>query len=80
MRALSSFGFRGEALASLSYVSSLTVNSKWCEDTVGHMASFKNEELIGKVIDAAMNTGTTIIANELFLGSESRRASLNPLE
>mgnify|MGYP000461617949 FL=1 len=38
MASLNSFGFRGEALASLSYVSNLTISSKWQKDTVGHTA------------------------------------------
>jgi DNA mismatch repair ATPase MutL len=42
MKTLDSFGFRGEALASLSYVSNLLISSKWHNDKTGHSATFKN--------------------------------------
>lgn len=79
MSSLASFGFRGEALASLSYVSNLTISSKWHESNLGHQASFKNEQIDGNILDVPMNVGTTITASDLFVKSESRRASLNPM-
>lgn len=69
MSQLSSFGFRGEALASLSYVSNLTISSIWHKDSVGHSASFKNEQIEGKISDVPMNAGTIITASDLFMKS-----------
>ena len=42
MQALDSFGFRGEALASLSYCSKLTIASRWKKEIIGFSAQFRN--------------------------------------
>lgn len=55
LNSLDSFGFRGEALASLSYVSKLVISSKWVKDKIGHSATFKNEQIDGKISDIPMN-------------------------
>jgi DNA mismatch repair protein MLH1 len=49
LKMLDSFGFRGEALASLSYVSNLVVASKREDDKIGHSATFKKEEIVGSI-------------------------------
>lgn len=46
LRNVSSFGFRGEALASISYVSFLTVTSKTAESELGYIAQFRDGVMI----------------------------------
>ena len=74
---IQSFGFRGEALASLSYVSALEVASKHRDESIAYRCSFKNEKMLEEPEPLSMNSGTKIQANDLFGGLETRRASLN---
>ena len=46
LRNVSSFGFRGEALASISYVSRLTVTSKTAGEDLAYTALFQNGEMV----------------------------------
>ena len=80
MESISSFGFRGEALASLSYVSELEVTSKHRDENIGYRCSFKNEKMMEEPEPVSMNTGTKIKASNLFDNMEARRASFNPGE
>jgi len=43
---VSSFGFRGEALASISYVSYLTVTSKVAKSDLAYVATFQNGKMV----------------------------------
>ena len=72
-----SFGFRGEALASLSYVSDLEITSKHKDENLGYRCSFKDEKMVDEMEPVSMNTGTKIKATNLFLNLESRRSSLS---
>lgn len=61
-----SFGFRGEALASLSYVSDLQVTTKHKDENLGYRCTFKDERMMDEAEALSMNTGTKIKAAQLF--------------
>nr|VZI27826.1 unnamed protein product [Spirometra erinaceieuropaei] len=73
---LATFGFRGEALASLSYVSRLTVTTR----PAGQSFAFKVEYREGKPLASARpcagNPGTNITAEDLFFNVPVRREAL----
>lgn len=58
-------GFRGEALASMSSVSDMTIMSKTAKDNIGYMINLQNENMIQEK-EIALNTGTTIKIEKLF--------------
>lgn len=80
LETIQSFGFRGEALASLSYVSELEITSKHREESLGYRCSFRDERMTEEPQPLSMNTGTKIKASQLFGNLETRRSSLNPVE
>ena len=64
-------GFRGEALASISAISKMTMISKTLEETTG----YKIQTTAGNVIDieeCGAQTGTTIIVEKLFFNTPVR--------
>ena len=74
---ISTYGFRGEALASISHVSKLTVLTK----TNGQQCGYKVEYLDGKpLVDkpkaCAANQGTQITVQDLFYNVPTRRRVL----
>jgi DNA mismatch repair protein MLH1 len=79
LQTIQSFGFRGEALASLSYVSDLEITSKHRDAQIGYKCTFKDERMLGSPEPISVNTGTKIKVNELFCNLETRRASLNQI-
>lgn len=78
---LFSFGFRGEALASISYVSILSVQSKRKENEIGFTASFKDSHIIDdKISPIGCSDGTEFKVDSLFYNLKQRRESIHRLE
>ena len=80
LQTIQSFGFRGEALASLSYVSELEVTSKHREESLGYRCCFREERMLEEPQAVSMSSGTKVRAGQLFGGLETRRSSLNAVE
>ncbi|GGI79149.1 DNA mismatch repair endonuclease MutL [Shewanella gelidii] len=74
--AILSFGFRGEALASISSVSRLTLTSRTKEQTEAWQAYAEGSQMAVKVTPAAHPEGTTIEAVALFFNTPARRRFL----
>ena len=68
-------GFRGEALAAISAVSSVRIISKTKESPVGAMLEAHNGEIVG-VFERACSDGTTVIVENLFANVPARRKFL----
>ena len=71
-----SLGFRGEALASISSVTRLTLTSKTAEQNEAWQAYCEGREMAVNVKPAAHPTGTTIDVADLFYNTPARRKFL----
>jgi DNA mismatch repair protein MLH1 len=83
LRTIGTFGFRGEALASISYVSNLTVTTMTAAQPCAYRAQYRDGRLEeGKApVPCAGNRGTIVLAENLFYNLKQRREALrNPAE
>lgn len=81
LKSVSSFGFRGEALASISFVGDLTIRSKTPNSVLGFKAKFRYGKIIEKSEEAIqMNPGTIIECDNLFYNLSVRRNSFSQRE
>jgi len=71
-----SFGFRGEALASVSSVSHLSLTSATGEDSRGHRATCSGRDMQVDLTPAAHPRGTTVEVRDLFFNTPARRKFL----
>ncbi|RPA35458.1 DNA mismatch repair endonuclease MutL [Shewanella vesiculosa] len=76
LEAILSFGFRGEALASISSVSRLTLTSKTVEQSEAWQAFAEGSQMDVKVTPAAHPQGSTIEVVDLFFNTPARRRFL----
>ena len=69
------FGFRGEALASISHVSRLTITTlpKSSETAVAYRAQYIDGKRVSEIKSVAGTPGTTITIEDLFYNSQLRR-------
>jgi len=76
LEAISSLGFRGEALASISSVSRLTLTSKTAAQDAAWQASAAGRDMQVDVKPAAHPVGTSIEVVDLFFNTPARRKFL----
>ena len=76
LEAISSMGFRGEALASISAVSRLTLTSKTADQSEAWQASAQGIDMAVDIVPAAHPNGTTIDVQDLFFNTPARRRFL----
>ena len=76
LEAICSLGFRGEALASISSVSRLTLTSRTAEQTEAWQASAEGREMDVQVRPASHPVGTTLEVVDLFFNTPARRKFL----
>ncbi|XP_050718978.1 PMS1 protein homolog 1-like isoform X2 [Eriocheir sinensis] len=66
LETLSTYGFRGEALASLCAVAEVSITTKTKESTLGHTYTLDHTGSVSTKKPAAAPNGTTIISRSLF--------------
>ena len=76
LEAISSLGFRGEALASISSVSRLTLTSKPEAQESAWQANAEGRDMAVAIKPAAHPNGTTIDVSDLFFNTPARRKFL----
>lgn len=69
--AISTLGFRGEAMASIAAVSDIQLTTKRVGDNIGTMVEFRGGELIASG-EAGAATGTTVVVRDLFYNTPAR--------
>ncbi|XP_012528513.1 DNA mismatch repair protein Mlh1 isoform X2 [Monomorium pharaonis] len=81
LSALTTFGFRGEALASISHIALLAITTKTTDEKCAYKASYINSKLKAPPVPCAGNQGTMITIENLFYNVATRRKALsNPSE
>ncbi|KAF7632799.1 hypothetical protein Mgra_00007788 [Meloidogyne graminicola] len=75
LQKIQTFGFRGEALASISLISDLTITTKTENEICAFKAYYKDGKIIGQIERSAGLLGTTICIEKLFKNMPSRLAA-----
>ncbi|EDR25378.1 DNA mismatch repair protein mlh1, putative [Entamoeba dispar SAW760] len=60
------YGYRGEALSCMTYVSKVTIISRTATSEIGYKVVFQNGQIIENPIPLACSVGTTVIVDNLF--------------
>ncbi|MFT6202332.1 MAG: DNA mismatch repair protein MutL, partial [Candidatus Endobugula sp.] len=76
LEAVGTLGFRGEALASVSSVSRLTLTSNAEDSSQGWSAKAEGQEMVAELVPAPHQQGTTVEVRDLFFNTPARRKFL----
>ncbi|XP_040171010.1 DNA mismatch repair protein Mlh1 [Anopheles arabiensis] len=76
LSSISTYGFRGEALASISHVAHLTIVTKTKHEKCAYKACYEDGKLKGDIKPIAGNQGTQITVDELFYNVPMRKQAL----
>ncbi|WP_299199039.1 DNA mismatch repair endonuclease MutL [uncultured Amphritea sp.] len=76
LEAVQSLGFRGEALASISSVSRLTLTSRTADQDAGWQVQTEGRDMTAEVSPAAHPQGSTVEVRDLFFNTPARRKFL----
>ncbi|XP_041985317.1 DNA mismatch repair protein Mlh1 [Aricia agestis] len=76
LQAINTYGFRGEALASISHIAHLSIMTKTAADKCAYKVSYENGKVKGQIKACAGNTGTQITVEDIFYNVVARKKAL----